>query len=86
MHTKSSAPRAADGSGLERAIVLQLLSDEHERRWSRTQLGAELNADALDLNAALQGLNREGVVCLAEQEVWASAAARKLDGLELIGI
>jgi len=25
-------------------------------------------------------------VCLAEQEVWASAAARKLDGLELIGI
>ena len=31
MHTESSEPRAADGSRLERAIVLQLLSEDSER-------------------------------------------------------
>lgn len=83
MHTESSEPRA-DGAKLERAIVLQLLSDE--RRWSRTELAAELGADATGLHSALAALQGQGVLCLAEDDVWASPAARRLDELELIGI
>jgi hypothetical protein len=83
MHTESSEPRA-DSAKLERAIVLQVLSEE--RRWSRTVLAAELGADATGLDSALAALHGQGVVCLAEDDVWASPAARRLDELELIGI
>jgi DNA-binding GntR family transcriptional regulator len=83
MHTESSEPRA-DSAKLERAIVLQVLSEE--RRWSRTELAAELGADATGLDRALAALHGQGVVCLAEDDVWASPAARRLDELELIGI
>jgi DNA-binding GntR family transcriptional regulator len=83
MHTESSEPRA-DGAKLERAIVLQVLSEE--QRWSRTELAAELGADATGLDSALAALHGQGVVCLAEGDVWASPAARRLDELELIGI
>jgi hypothetical protein len=83
MHTESSEPRA-DGAKLERAIVLQVLSDE--RRWSRTELAVELGADATGLDSALAALHGQGVLCLAEDDVWASPAARRLDELELIGI
>jgi DNA-binding GntR family transcriptional regulator len=83
MHTESSEPRADDAK-LQRAIVLQLLSDE--RRWSRTELASELGADATSLDGALAALHGEGVLCVAEEDVWASPAARRLDELELIGI
>jgi hypothetical protein len=83
MDTESSEPRA-DGVKLERAIVLQVLSEE--RRWSRTELAAELGADATGLDSALAALHGQGVMCLAENDVWASPAARRLDELELIGI
>jgi DNA-binding GntR family transcriptional regulator len=83
MHTESNEPRG-DGAKLERAIVLQVLSEE--RRWSRTELAAELGADATGLDSALAALHGQGVVCLAEDDVWASPAARRLDELELIGI
>ena len=83
MHTESSEPRA-DGAKLERAIVLQLLSEE--RRWSRAELASELGAEATGLDSALAALHGQGVLCLAEDDVWASRAARRLDELELIGI
>jgi hypothetical protein len=83
MDTESSEPRA-DGAKLERAIVLQVLSEE--RRRSRTELAAELGADATGLDSALAALYGQGVLCLAENDVWASPAARRLDELELIGI
>lgn len=83
MDTESSEPRA-DGAKLERVIVLQVLSEE--RRWSRTELAAELGSDATGLDSALAALHGQGVLCLAEDDVWASPAARRLDELELIGI
>ena len=83
MHTESSEPRA-DGAKLERALVVQLLSDE--RRWSRAELASELGADASGLDSALRALHGQGVLCLAEDDVWASPATRRLDELELIGI
>jgi hypothetical protein len=73
-------------SRLERAIVLQLLSGERDQRWSSAQLGSELDVEAPALQEALETLGADGVVCVADGEVWASRAAVRLDELELIGI
>ena len=86
MHTESSEPRAAGDAKLERAIVLQLLSNGAERRLSRAELSSELGADPTRLESALRTLRGQGVLCLAEDDVWASPAARRLDELELIAI
>jgi hypothetical protein len=76
---------------LERAIVLQLLRDDHERKWSRTQLTIELRADGGEIDReaideAVDRLERDGVLGATAQEVWASSAAWRLDELELIGV
>jgi hypothetical protein len=88
MHTESSEPGAASDPRLERAIVLALLNDEDDtgRRCSRHELSQELGAEEQQLQGALDGLLRAGVVCAGEDLLWASAAARRLDELELIGI
>jgi hypothetical protein len=85
MTTESNEPRSG-AAQLERAIVLQLLLEDRDRRWSRADLRSELDEDASRLDAALQALSGEGVLGFSEQEVWASPAARRLDELELIGI
>jgi Fe2+ or Zn2+ uptake regulation protein len=90
----SREPRGSHAAGdttLERAIVLQLLRDDHERTWSRAQLTIELQADGAEIDReaidrAVRHLEREGVLGATEQEVWASDAARRLDELELIGV
>lgn len=89
MHTESRDrseidQQAVDGSRLERTIVLQLLRGDHDQRWSRAELGAAIDADEPIVAAALGRLTEEGVLCLAEDAVWASRAARRLDGLGLI--
>lgn len=71
---------------LERAIILQLLVDDGERRSSRPQLAAALGVDSQALENALGQLSGAGVVCASATEVWASAAARCIDELGLIGI
>jgi hypothetical protein len=86
MHTESRGSRAGDGSRLERAIVLQLLRDDRGQRWSRAELGMEIDAEVPVMEEALRRLSGEGVLCLAEEEVWASRAARRLDELGLVGV
>jgi hypothetical protein len=87
MNTESSEPRTADRRRLERAIVLELLSEEDEqRRWSRAELGDSLGIGADELEAALTGLLQTGVLNLLDDLLTPSAAARRLDQLELIGI
>ncbi len=86
MHREASEPRAPGGSRLERAVVLELLGDEAEHRRSLARLGESLDADARELEAAVAALSAAGVVCLEEDQTWASAAARRLDELELIAI
>jgi hypothetical protein len=87
MHTESSEPAAASDSRLERAIVLALLDDaDTRRRWSRAELSEDLGTDQRQLQGALDGLLGAGVICTAEELLWPSAAARRLDQLELIGI
>jgi hypothetical protein len=87
MDIESKGSRAADSAGLERAIILQLLRDDHERTWSREQLSAELVVDRPEvIEEALGRLEKEGVIGCTDEAVWASSAAWHLDELGLIGV
>jgi hypothetical protein len=86
MNTQSRRSRPARDAGLQRAIVLQLLREDHPRRWTRSDLAAELHAEQRDVDAAVRALDADGVVCGADGEVWASRAALRLDELQLVAI
>ena len=82
MHERA---RAVGERKLERAIILQLLSDDSARRWSRAELAGAVDAEPDVLEAALVELSKLGIVDIAGAEVWASVAARRIDELGLIG-
>jgi hypothetical protein len=84
----SREPERAPDRGkwtIERAIVLQVLRDDHDERWPRVELGRELgDFESAILELALERLEREGVLCLDRSDVRASRAARHLDALDLV--
>ena len=91
MGTESKGSPGTDGTGLERAIVLQLLRDDRERMWSRARLRIELDAGRSEVGEeafeqALQRLAGEGVLGFSEEVAWASNATRALDELGLISV
>ncbi len=86
MHKESSRPETASDPRLERAIVLALLDDDVQRRRSRAELSEDLGTDQGQIQEALNGLLGAGVICAAEERLWPSAAVRRLDELELIGV
>lgn len=72
---------------VQRAIVSQTLSDDHDERWSRAELETELNhSDPTVIDDALNCLESEGVIEIAGETVQASRAAKHLDVLELIAL
>jgi hypothetical protein len=71
---------------LERAIILELLSEDHDERWPREELAASLRVDRSALDAAVERLYAEGVLLLDGEVVLASPCARRIDALELIGV
>lgn len=72
---------------VERAIILQLLRDDHEHRWSRAELEVEISTiEVRDLSDALARLDQDGIVRISDESAWASRAVRRLDELELIAI
>jgi hypothetical protein len=76
-----------DHRRVERAIVLQLLRDDHDERWSRTELQAALDIEPAALAEALERLERHGVALTPSADaILASPCARHLDDLELIGL
>jgi DNA-binding HxlR family transcriptional regulator len=78
---------AFDRSRSERAIVLQLLRDDHGELWSHRELRAELNIALATLVESLEDLQRHGVVVKPDEDrVRASPCTRRLDALELISI
>jgi hypothetical protein len=80
-------PGWTDGEQVERAIVLQVLRDDHPERWTRAELEAEVfDFDPLTVNEALTRLAAVGVVILDGEWVRASACARRIDALELVAI
>jgi len=71
---------------LERGIVLTLLAEHHDERWTREELAASLRVDRSTLDAGLERLHAEGVLLLDGEDVLASPCARRIDALELIGV
>jgi DNA-binding HxlR family transcriptional regulator len=72
---------------VERAIVLQVLREDHEECWARAELEQEIpDFERAVLDEALAELEQDGVLCREGLAVWASRAARRLDALELISI
>jgi len=72
---------------VERAVVLQLLRDDHDEQWSRTELETELDdVKPLALSDAIAVLERHGVVVVQGEHVVASRCARRVDELGLVGV
>jgi hypothetical protein len=76
-------PRANDGT--ERVVVLELLRDDRDQRWTRAELKRELHdIDPAALDAALEHLWEMGVMCAEGDAVWASPCTQHLDTLSMI--
>jgi hypothetical protein len=91
MDMESKASQAAEDPRLERAIILQLLREDHAPMWSREQLLSELESGRSEvgrelLEETLRRLEQGGVLGVSAEAVWASDAARRLDELGLIGL
>jgi hypothetical protein len=72
---------------VERAIVLQVLRDDHGHRWSRAELEVEIsNVEPLEISDALTRLDGNDIVRFSGESVWASRSIRRLDELGLIAI
>jgi hypothetical protein len=86
MHAQSRGPRVECEPRLERAIVLQLLRDDHAPSWALHELLVELGASQAPVEQAIARLQGDGLLSLAEERLSASRAARRLDQLGLIGV
>ena len=82
----SPLPTAA-AKQLERAIVLQLLRDDHRERWSDKQIERALSDFKPEaIRKAIVRLEASGVICCLDEFIGASRCAQYLDSLELISI
>jgi hypothetical protein len=69
----------------ERAIVLQLLRDDHPILWTRPELEAEMqDIEPLTVVNAVVALGIESVLMFDDEWIWASQCTRHLSSLELI--
>lgn len=76
-----------DDEVAERAIILQVLREDRDERWSRVELEGEIyDIEPLAISEALERLREDGVVHLAGELVWSSRCARRLDALGMISI
>jgi hypothetical protein len=70
-----------------RAIVLQVLRDDHEEWWARAELLKEVDdIDPEIVSAELVRLAGEGAVLIEGERVKASPCARCMDALDLVAI
>ncbi len=71
----------------QRAVVLQVLRNDHEERWTRAELECEIyDVPPLAISDALERLRQESVVHLHGEDVWASRCALHLDVLGMVSI
>ncbi len=71
----------------ERAIVMQVLRDDHPERWTLDELKQEIeDMPAEVVGDAVRRLGDVGAVALGEGECKASESARRIDALGLISI
>jgi hypothetical protein len=87
MRSERSGCELKDDEIAERAIVLQVLRDDCDERWSRGQLEREIyDIDPVAIGEAMERLRKEGVVHISGRLVWASRCARHLDELGMVSI
>jgi hypothetical protein len=71
----------------QRAIIMQLLRDDHAETWTPPELGVEASdLDPASVRDGLAMLQVEGVVVAEGGTVCASRCARHLDSLGLLAI
>jgi hypothetical protein len=73
----------------QRAIILQVLRDDHPERWTRAELERQLpDFPPEEVEAAVEDLAAEGVLWINDDDgtVSASLCARTLDALGLVSI
>jgi hypothetical protein len=72
---------------VERAVVLQLLRDDHAELWSSAELETEFDDVAPEaLSGAIEHLERQGVLLMRDGHVVASPSVRRVDELGLVGV
>jgi DNA-binding HxlR family transcriptional regulator len=87
MSEKSNRRWIDDPAIVARAVVLQILGEHREKRWSAAELERELSDLQPDaLQEALLSLERAGVLERSGETVRASQAVRRLDELDLIAV
>jgi DNA-binding HxlR family transcriptional regulator len=78
---------ATDLGTAERAIILELLRDDHPAPWTRKEIKRAIyDIKGWVLDHALARLEADEVVTLAGKEVWLSLAVRHLEDLGMISI
>jgi hypothetical protein len=76
-----------DAEQAARAVVLQLLRDDHAERWSRSELERELaDISLLAVDRAVVSLAENEVVRVCGNTLSASRCCRHLDALGLISV
>jgi hypothetical protein len=85
MHTESQHVADDEHRLVQRAIILHLLRDDHAEHWTPAELQSALRpTEPLLVAKALAALEGDGVLHATPERIWASRAARRLDGLGLI--
>jgi hypothetical protein len=81
----ASSPPAVQKA--ERAILFQLLRDDHAECWERPELEEELSdIPSADFAAGLDRLREQRIAYLLKGRVWAACCARYLDSLGVVSI
>jgi hypothetical protein len=77
----------ADEDVAQRAIMLQVLRDDHAEQWKRGELEAKISDIAPEaIAAALERLRLEGAIHISGDLVWASRCALYMDALGMVSI
>jgi len=77
----------SDGVRAERAVVIQLLREDHGQQWTSEELREALpDIDPPSIAGALGRLEAEGVAYHSARYYWATGPVRRLDALGLIAI
>jgi hypothetical protein len=80
-------PNSGQLTRVQRAVILELLRDDHEERWGLAELSDAIGSQASGtLATVLDELEHHGLVVTLGDWVLASRSARHIDELDLIGI
>jgi len=86
MPKKGNDSRLIEDPGIaQRAIVLVLISEDHDPRWTRTEIERELyDVQPAVVDDAIERLAEGGVAHRSEQHLWASQPIQHLNTLGMI--